>query len=403
MEKPPFGAAFFMGLMKVKVGLERLLEKNPSWLRGRRFGLLCHQASVTSRGQHARLLLKERYPDGLRLLFTPQHGLFGEKQANMVASADAEDPATGLPIVSLYGPRLCPAPEHLSEIDLLLLDLQDVGCRVYTYIWTLLLTMEACAKAGVEIVVLDRPNPLGRTVEGPLLEKGLFSFVGLFPLPMRHGLTIGELALYFREKRGLDLPIRVLKVRGWQGELFPETGLPWIMPSPNMPTFETALVYPGQVLLEGTNLSEGRGTTRPFEFFGAPYLSPERLRMALKEIPGVWWREVAFVPTFDKWQGRLCRGFQLHVTSPDKYRPVLTTLLLLRAIRTNHEEFSWRRPPYEFTWQHLPFDIIVGSKKMRHALEGGASPAEIDALCLAGLSDFYQDVSPFLLYRGHAA
>jgi uncharacterized protein YbbC (DUF1343 family) len=189
--------------------------------------------------------------------------------------------------VSLYGPRLSPTPEHLSGIDLLLVDLQDVGCRVYTYIWTLLLAMEACARAGVEVVVLDRPNPLGRTVEGPLLEEGLYSFVGLLSIPMRHGLTIGELALYFKNKRRLDLPLRVLKVEGWRGEPFPETGLPWIMPSPNMPSFETALVYPGQVLLEGTNLSEGRGTTRPFEIFGAPYLSPEKLRPFSAKIPNI--------------------------------------------------------------------------------------------------------------------
>ncbi len=387
--------------MAIKIGLAQIKDSPPSWLKGRRFGLLCHQASVLPQGLHARILLKELFPQGLKLLFSPQHGLFGERQANMISSEDVLDPETGLPVVSLYGPRLSPRPDHLAEIDLLLVDLQDVGCRVYTYIWTLLLTMEACARAGVEVVILDRPNPLGRKVEGPVLDPELVSFVGLLPLPMRHGLTVGELARYFQAQRGLDLKLRVVKLEGWHGELFPQTGLPWIMPSPNMPSFQTALVYPGQVLLEGTNLSEGRGTTRPFEIFGAPFLRIGPLRSSLPAQEGVWWREVSFVPVFDKWQGRMCRGFQIHVTRSDTYRPVGTTLLLLREIKALHEEFAWRRPPYEFTWQHLPFDIIVGTKKIRAALEAGAEKQELLRLCEEGVSKFCEEVFPFVIYKGY--
>ncbi len=387
--------------MTTKIGLAQIIDASPYWLKGRRFGLLCHQASVLPKGPHTRILLKKLYPRGLKVLFTPQHGLFGERQANMIASADTLDPATGLPIVSLYGPRLAPEPEHLAEIDLLLVDLQDVGCRVYTYIWTLFLTMEACARCGVEVVVLDRPNPLGRRVEGPLLDPELTSFVGLLPLPMRHGLTLGELARYFRAKRGLDLKLRIVEMEGWSGEFFPQTGLPWIMPSPNMPSFHTALVYPGQVLLEGTNLSEGRGTTLPFELFGAPFLRTEEMYTRLPAQESVWWREIAFVPVFDKWQGQMCRGFQLHLLDIEAYQPVLTSLLLLREIKALHEEFCWRRPPYEFTWQHLPFDIIVGSKKIREALEARVDIPGLEELCQKGLSEFCEEVLPFVIYKDY--
>ncbi len=382
----------------VKIGLERIIEERPSWLRDRRLGLLCHQASVTKDGWQARVILKQCFRKGLRLLFSPQHGLFGEKQANMISSADFIDKVTGLPVVSLYGPRLRPGPEHLSEIEVLLIDLQDVGCRVYTYIWTMLLAMEACAQVGVEVVILDRPNPLGLRMEGPILEENLLSFVGLVPLPMRHGLTIGELAKYFLSKKNLDLCLRVVEMEGWQGEIFPETGLPWMMPSPNMPLWETALVYPGQVLLEGTNLSEGRGTTRPFETFGAPYLNQDKVKLFISEITGVRWHEVAFTPTFDKWEGRLCYGFRLEVYQPQIYEPVFASLGLLKAIIETHEEFSWRRPPYEFEWRQMPFDIIVGAKNIRAVLQEG-SKEDLRRLCQKGIREFQEEIESFKIYH----
>ena len=380
----------------VQTGLERLVKEPPSFLEGRRLGLLCHQASILPRYLPAPLVLKERYPRNLRLLFAPQHGLFGEKQANMISSADFIERRTGLPVVSLYGPRLAPRPEHLAEIDVLLVDLQDVGCRVYTYIWTLLLCMEACAQNGVEVVVLDRPNPLGRKVEGPLLDESLRSFVGLEPLPMRHGLTIGELALYFKKVRRLDLPLRIIPLRGWKGEFFPETGLPWIPPSPNMPLFETALVYPGQVLLEGTNLSEGRGTTRPFEVCGAPWLDPQKVLKALPSLPGVIFQEVAFEPWFDKWAGRVCHGLRICVVERKQYQPVLTSLALLHTVVKTHEAFVFRYPPYEYEWHEWPFDIIVGKKGIRENLE---RLDVIEKLLQEGLKEFQETVEAFKLYR----
>ncbi len=380
----------------VETGLERLLKDPPKDLKGCRLGFLGHQASITRSLLPAWRALKEVFPQELRILFSPQHGLLGERQANMIPSADFVEEETGLPVVSLYGPRLFPEPEHLAEIDVLLVDLQDVGCRVYTYIWTLLLTMEACAREGVEIIVLDRPNPLGRSVEGPVLEAELVSFVGLYPLPMRHGLTIGELALYFREVKGLDLSLKVVPLSGWKGGLFPETGLPWVPPSPNMPRFQTALVYPGQVLLEGTNLSEGRGTTTPFEVFGAPWLRVKEIRQNLPSLPGVILREVVFEPWFDKWAGRPCRGLALHVINPQTFRPVYTSLCLLSLIAYFHEEFSFRLPPYEFEWHRFPFDIIVGKKIFRERLpEREAWEGELSA----GLEEFQEATRPFRLYH----
>ncbi len=383
--------------MKIKIGLEKLLER-PKWLKGRRMGLLCHQASTTSKGHHARFILKKCYPEEFRIIFCPQHGLFGDKQANMIGSEDFIDKATGLPVISLYGPRLRPEQEHLSEIDVLLVDLQDIGCRVYTYIWTVLLCMEACAKAGVEVIILDRPNPLGYEMEGPILEKQLFSFVGLASIPMRHGLTIGELARYLLSKKGLDLSLQVVKIEGWYGDLFPETKLPWIMPSPNIPSFWTALVYPGQVLLEGTNLSEGRGTTRPFEIFGAPYLKVQKMIKTLDSIAGVRWQEIDFIPVFDKWKGRVCHGLQIHVVDPYGYKPVFTSLAILRTVIKWHDEFAWRQPPYEFEWQHLPFDIIVGSQKVRKILKMDISLEELKELCCENLKNFQEEIKPFRLY-----
>ena len=381
----------------VKTGLFRLVKEGylADFLKDRRLGLLCHQAAVLPDLTPAHVALKALFPEELVLLFAPQHGLSGTAQANMDFSADSVEPETGLPVISLYGPRLFPQEEHLAAIDVLLIDLQDVGCRVYTYVWTLLLCLKACARAGVAVVVLDRPNPLGGAQEGPLLEPDLFSFVGLFPLPMRHGLTLGELALFFKEKMALDLELKVVPLAGWRRDMFfPETGLPWLPPSPNMPRFETALVYPGQVLLEGTNLSEGRGTTTPFEVFGAPWLEPEKISHRLEGLPGVYLVNCEFVPWFDKWAGRVCRGGRLYVSDPRLFKPVRTSLLLLQLIKKEFPEFEFRRPPYEFEWQKWPFDIIVGNKKVRSLLEEGLWEGILDE----GLEEFRAETRPFLLY-----
>ena len=379
----------------VVTGLEKIIHHPPQELYRRRFALLCHQASITRDFSSAWIELKKRFPKNLVLLFSPQHGLFAEKQANMIDSFDTKEPETSLPIVSLYGPRLAPEKEHLQEIDLLLIDLQDVGCRVYTYIWTMFLTLKACAREGIEVWILDRPNPLGRKTEGPILEEELTSFVGLVSLPMRHGLTMGELALYFKEKEGLDLDLRVVSLENWDPSLsYPQTSLPWLPPSPNMPSWETARVYPGQVILEGTNLSEGRGTTKPFELFGAPWLKVLEIKKILPPLPGVVLKVVTFEPWFDKWAGRRCYGFYLLVKDENVYQPVATTLTILATIASFHEEFAFRRPPYEFEWQKMPFDIIVGKKNGRELL----SRLDWFEECQKGLDKFEEEVQPFKLY-----
>jgi uncharacterized protein YbbC (DUF1343 family) len=311
----------------------------------------------------------------------------------------------------------------LEDIDLLLVDLQDVGTRVYTFGWTTALALEACAGMGREVVVLDRPNPLGGTVmEGNLVRSGYTSFVGLHPVPMRHALTLGELAAFVNRRlaggaaaapsRRRDGPgwrcpglceLTVIPMRGWRRSmLFPDTGLPWILPSPNMPTFDTALVYPGQVLLEGTNLSEGRGTTRPFEIFGAPWLDAGavRQRFEKRRLPGLTLREQVFEPTFHKWAGRTCRGFQIQVTDADAFHPYLTTLALLQDIIALHREhFEWTQPPYEYVTDRLPFDVLTGDPEVRVALESGADLQGMERSWRRETTQFARDTAAARLYR----
>lgn len=390
-------------MSRVRLGLERFLANPPRWARGARLALLCNQASVDARLRHAAPLLRERLGKGLVCLFSPQHGLWGEKQDNMIESANSREPVTGLPVWSLYGERRRPTPEQLTSIDWLLVDLQDVGTRVYTFATTLAYCLEEAAKAGVGVAVLDRPNPIGGvSVEGNLLSDSCRSFVGAAPMPMRHGLTMGELARFFKHALGLEVRLEVVSLGGWRRRmLWPETGLPWAMPSPNMPTFETALVYPGQVALEGTNLSEGRGTTRPFELCGAPYVEPHRLAAALatQRLPGVTLRPLYFEPTFQKWRGEVCGGLQLHVTNPRAFRPCRTTLALLaELIRLWPERFAWREPPYEYERTRLPIDLILGDEAIRGRLEAGEPASSIEASWSRGLSAWRRRVQPLLLY-----
>ena len=370
-------------------------------LTGARLGMIVHPASVASDLAFGADAARNAGLD-VRALFGPQHGARGEKQDNMIESAPYADPATGLPVHSLYGDVRRPTPEMLSGLDVVLFDLQDVGVRVYTFVWTMALAMEACGEAGVRFVVLDRPNPVGATREGPVLRPGFESFVGLHPIPLRHGLTCGELARWLCAERGVGCELSVLPCRGWRSETtWRDTGLPWVMPSPNLPTVASCVVYPGMVLLEGTNLSEGRGTTRPFELFGAPWLDPDALvkRLRAANLPGVVFRPCHFEPTFQKHAGKLCGGAQLHVTDPSAFAPVRTAVEVLAAARAlSPDRFEWRAPPYEYEHNLPPIDILWGHDGLRTGLEAGASAGEIMEEAERKLDDFNASVAACLLY-----
>ena len=384
-------------------GLEVFLDHPPGWVKKAALGLLSHPASVSRQLKHARDLVAAHYPGQVRLLFSPQHGFLGEKQDNMVSSEDFRDPGLDVPVVSLYGPRLDPPPDSLAPLDAVLVDLVDVGTRVYTFAATVARLMTAAAPLGVKVVILDRPNPIGGAqVEGNLLKPEWASFVGPYPLPMRHGFTLGELCRYYNDTQSLGCDLEVIPAAGWRrGDYLDATGLPWVLPSPNLPTLEGAIVYPGQVLLEGTNLSEGRGTTRPFELWGAPFLDPRRLRARLQDydLPGVFFREAAFEPTFHKWAGELCRGFQLHVTDRAAFKPYLTTLALLQAVGELYpQDFAWRDPPYEYETERLPIDLLLGDAAIREKLEQGKDVRLIEAGWQAELAQFRELSRTYWLY-----
>jgi len=391
------------GAFRVRRGIERLLADEAPQLRGLSLGLVAHPASVTDHLTHSATALLDRGWN-LDALFGPQHGARGEKQDNMVESAPYTDPVSGLPVHSLYGEVRKPTREMLRGLDALLFDLQDVGVRVYTFVWTMALAMEACAEAGVRFVVLDRPNPIGGQLrEGSVLRAGYESFVGLHPVPLRHGLTCGELARWLNVERRIRCDLEVIACEGWRRAMtWSETGLPWVMPSPNLPTPDSCAVYPGMVLLEGTNLSEGRGTTRPFELFGAPFVDAYALERRLRDTlgPGVTIRPCHFEPTFQKHAGRTCGGGQIHVTDGRTFRPVHTAVAILAAVRAlSPEAFDWRAPPYEYETIKPPIDILWGSDALRTAIDRGASADEILAGSAAELDDFSAGVAPYLLYE----
>ncbi len=387
--------------VRVRPGLESAVAELPAW-RDRSLGLIVHPASVTSELRHSVDVLIEA---GFRIeaLFGPQHGARGEKQDNMVESAHATDPVTGRLVHSLYSEVRKPTPAMLDGLEGILFDLQDVGVRVYTFVWTMALAMEACAEAGIPFAVLDRPNPIGGDVrEGPVLRPGFESFVGLHPIPLRHGLTAGELASWLNIERGIGCELEIVRADGWRRAMrWAETGLPWVLPSPNLPTPRSCEVYPGMVLLEGTNLSEGRGTTRPFELFGAPWLDPHALAAAAAESlgEGVCLRPCWFEPTFQKHAGTVCGGGQLHVTDAAVLRSVRVAVALLTAVRAvAPDDFAWRPPPYEYEETLLPIDILWGHSGLREGVDAGASVDEILARAESEIDAFRASVRPYLLY-----
>lgn len=403
--------------MRVQTGLEILVNHQARLLKGKRVGLIAHPASVDGSLQHAINLLRSLPGARLSALFAPEHGLRGADQDHALIPS-TRDPGTGCRVFSLYGPGRhprqrrgsagdvggAPAPEMLRGLDILVLDLQDVGSRYYTFVWTMALTLVACARARIPLIILDRPNPLGGVkVEGNVLDPRFASFVGLYPIPVVHGMTMGELARLFNEGFGVGARLQVVPMRGWQREMpWEETGLSWVAPSPNMPTPDTARVYPGACLVEGTNLSEGRGTTRPFEMVGAPFMDPDQWATVLNRQghPGVHFRPCYFRPTFHKHKGRLCGGVQWHVLDAARFKPYLTGLAVIAAARRLAPgQFAWRRPPYEFEHKRLPIDLLCGTDMIRRQIEAGRGLHRIEASWQRGLARFKRLRQRFLLYR----
>lgn len=387
----------------MKIGLDLVLQSRPNLVSGGRIGLIASPASVNSRLEHAIDLFHRNSRVQLTALFGPQHGIRGETQDNMVEWRSFRDKRTGLPAYSLYGEVRKPTDEMLADVDILVFDVQDVGTRVYTFVYTMALAMEAAREHGKRFVVLDRPNPInGLQAEGNTLEPEYRSFVGMFPIPMRHGLTIGELARLFNAEFGIGCELEVVAMEGWSRQMWhDDTELPWVLPSPNMPTLDTATVYPGAVMLEGTNISEGRGTNRPFEILGAPFIDSHILASELsgEELPGAIFRPLHFQPTFHKHAGELCGGLQIHVTDRVAFKPVITAVAVISAIRRLYpSQFEWKQPPYEYVYDRLPFDVINGTVRLREQIEAGMSWRRIEEDWRETISEFYRLRTPYLLY-----
>jgi len=364
----------------VTLGSTHLLESGH--LRGRRIGIVSNPASVDGSLTHIVDALMAEPGVTVAAIFGPQHGFRSDVQDNMIETPHGEDAVRRVPVYSLYSDTREPTAAMLAGLDAMVIDLQDIGARIYTYIYTMANCLRACARHGVDVIVCDRPNPIGGVdVEGPMLEAGYESFVGQFPIPMRHGMTIGELARLFNDHFAIGARLEVVPMTGWSRHMYAdEAGAPWVMPSPNIPTLDTAIVYPGTVLFEGTMASEARGTTRPFELVGAPWVQAERMAAALNRrgLPGVHFRPAVFEPTFQKHARVACGGCQIHVLDRRVFQPVLVGVALIEAIRTEDpSRFTWRQPPYEYEHDKMPIDILSGSSALREAIDGGAAAESI--------------------------
>lgn len=400
-----------MSRTKVSCGADCLLTelRFREQLSGQRVGAVVNHTAVTAGYEFWPSLLARQTGAALEVIFTPEHGLWGEQQ-DQVASPSVAESELGARVVSLYladPSSLKPDPSLMAGLDTLLFDIQDVGSRYYTYVYTLAYAMEAAAEAGVRVTVLDRPNPLGgRLVEGPLLRAGFESFVGRFDgLPVRHGLSAGELALWFHKVHGIGQQPEVIAAKNWRRkDTAFEYECPWVLPSPNMPTAQTALVYPGMCLLEGTILSEGRGTTRPFEIFGAPWLNPFSTAEILNslELPGVSFRPQRFIPTFNKFEGELCGGCQLHVTDREEFRPFITGAAVIWAVLQldgNGKKFGWLDRAYEFVEDIPAIDLLFGDSSFRRALDRGCDFDEVRGLCRLDEKAWMEQCGGVLLYK----
>jgi uncharacterized protein YbbC (DUF1343 family) len=389
-----------MNKKRVKLGLEVLLERD---LGGQKVGLLCNQASVNHSFQHAADLFHQSTNCNLTTLFGPQHGIRGDVQDNMVETPHTFDRVTGLPIYSLYSETREPTAEMLADVDVLVCDLFDVGCRIYTFVYTIANCMRVAGRLGKKVIVCDRPNPInGAAVEGNVLDPEWASFVGLYPIPTRHGMTAGELALMFQKTFGVECELEVVKMQGWERDLwYDETDAPWVLPSPNMPTLDAATVFPGTVMFEGTLVSEGRGTTRPFELVGAPFIEAEDYAAHLNDLnlPGVYFRAANFLPTFQKHAGAVCGGVQIHVPERNQFKPVLTGAAMVKAVRELYgDKLQWKQPPYEYVYDRNPFDVINGTDRMRLLIEQNAPLAEFENWWQPEEQEFLKLREEFLLY-----
>jgi uncharacterized protein YbbC (DUF1343 family) len=383
------------------LGSSRLLESGR--LRGKRVGIVANPASIDQQFVHVVDRLAGASGVTLGAIFGPQHGFNADLQENMIESPHAESRAHRVKVYSLYSETREPTLEMLDGLDVLVVDLQDVGTRIYTFIYTMAYCLTGAARAGIPVIVCDRPNPIGGVaVEGPMLERGFESFVGLYPIPMRHGLTIGELARLFNDAFGLGADLTVEPMQGWSREAYWDaTDVPWVLPSPNMPTLDTAVVYPGQVLFEGTMLSEARGTTRPFELCGAPWLDAGALTAKLNayRLPGVAFRPVTFEPTFHKHAKTPCHGVQLHVTDRRTFESVLTTTAVLHEMRQmDPAQFTWRPPPYEYEHTLLPIDILAGTASYREDIERGTDPRRMAESWKPAVAEFERMRQQYRLY-----
>lgn len=387
----------------IRTGLEWLKTNPPTAFKGKRLGLLANPASVDDHFVHASKIIHALFPGQLKVLFSPQHGFYAEKQDNMIESDHGMDPELNIPIFSLYSHTRIPTREMMDPVDILIIDLQDVGTRVYTFMYTMSYCLEAAARHGKKVFILDRPNPLGGiAVEGNILSDTCRSFVGRFPLPMRHGLTMGELALFFNGEYKIHADVTVIPMQGWERKMFfKNTGLYWVAPSPNLPTPESAVVYPGQVIFEGTNISEGRGTTQPFEFLGAPFIDPSPiLKEISREISGAILRPICFEPTSGKWSGQGCRGFQIHVTDILAFKPYRTSLLLLQQFLKHHKtDVQWKAPPYEYEFHKSPIDLILGREDLKKRIEEQENIRHLEESWRMDLAEFKQTKQKYHLYE----
>jgi len=386
-------------------GLENFLMRGHRKYRSLRLGVVCNQASNDRNLRHiSEIFLERRLGLKIACYYGPQHGIRGEKQDNMVESDDFVDERSGLSVYSLYGTSREPMEDSLQKIDAFLIDLQDIGTRIYTFMYTMANCMRAAKKYGKKVIVLDRPNPInGTQVEGNVLEESFASFVGQYPMPVRHGMTMGELALYFNEACEIGCDLEIVKMKGWKRPSFADDfSSEWVPPSPNIPALASAIVFPGMVLFEGTNVSEGRGTTRPFEWVGAPFIDPDKLakEMNRMKLEGVYFRPIYFQPTYQKCKDQVCGGVHTHVLNRKKFKPFLAGVRLLAKIADMYpDKFSWKKPPYEYEYIKMPIDLIAGTSRLREAVDAHAGTAKFEAQSEAEAKAFLKIRKEFLIYK----